>query len=134
MVIVSQYNQINSSWLSIYTGFAARSILFFHQISKSKVSSYPIYSYKNCLMPDQMMYQQDDFVVLEPNQDEQFLTAAELLAKLKLVLSQNQQQLPQELHQFDSIDAQAKYLMDTSCELVLEPGQYLQWYAVRLEK
>lgn len=85
-------------------------------------------------MPDQMMYQQDDFVVLEPNRDEQFLTAAELLAKLKLVLSQNQQQLPQELHQFDSIDAQAKYLMDTSCDLVLEPGQYLQWYAVRLEK
>lgn len=85
-------------------------------------------------MPDPMMYQQDDFVVLEPNQDEQFLTAAELLAKLKSVLANNQQQLPQELHQFASIDAQAQYLMDTSCELVLAPGQYLQWYAVRLEK
>ena len=85
-------------------------------------------------MPDPMMYQQDDFVVLEPNTEEQFLTAAELLAKLKLVLSHNQQQLPQELHKFSSIDAQAQYLMDTSCELVFEPGQYLQWYAVRLEK
>lgn len=85
-------------------------------------------------MPDPMMYQQDDFVVLEPNQDEQFLTAAELLAKLKLVLSNNQQKLPQELEKFSSVEAQAQYLLDTSCELVIEPGQYLQWYAVRLEK
>lgn len=85
-------------------------------------------------MPDPMMYQQDDFVVLEPNQEEQFLSAAELLAKLKVVLSHNQQQLPQELHKFSSIEAQAQYLMDTSCELVFEPGHYLQWYAVRLEK
>lgn len=85
-------------------------------------------------MPDPMMYQQDDFVVLEPNREEQFLTAAELLAKLKLVLTDNQQQLPQELYKFSSVEAQAQYLIDTSCELVLEPGQYLQWYAVRLEK
>lgn len=85
-------------------------------------------------MPDPMMYQQDDFVVLEPNQEEQLLTADELLAKLKAVLSSNQQQLPQDLQQFSSVDAQAQYLVDTCCELVLEPGQYLQWYAVRLQK
>ncbi len=85
-------------------------------------------------MPDPMMYQQDTFVVLEPNQQEQFLTASELLEKLKGVLTQGQQQLPQELQNFSSIEEQANYLIDTSCELVLEPGQYLQWYAVRLEK
>lgn len=85
-------------------------------------------------MPDPMMYQQDDFVVLEPNQQEQFITASELLEKLKIVLAQSQQQLPQELQNFSSIEEQANYLINTSCELVLEPGQYLQWYAVRLEK
>ncbi len=85
-------------------------------------------------MPDPMMYRQDDFVVLEPNQPEQFLTANELFEKLKVVLARGQQQLPQELQNFSSIEEQANYLIDTSCELVLQPGQYLQWYAVRLEK
>jgi len=85
-------------------------------------------------MPDPMMYQQDNFVVLEPNQPEQFLTADELLEKLKNVLAQGQQQLSQELQNFSSIEEQANYLVDTSCELILKPGQYLQWYAVRLEK
>ena len=80
------------------------------------------------------MYQHDAFVVLEPNRPEQFLTAAELLEKLKSVLNQRQQDLPQDLKKFTSVDAQAQYLMDTSCEFDLGPGQYLQWYAVRLEK
>jgi Protein CHLORORESPIRATORY REDUCTION 7 len=85
-------------------------------------------------MADPLMYQEDNFVVLEPNQPEQFLTAAELLEKLTDVLSQRQQNLPPELQKFNSIGAQAKYLIDTSCDLDLEPGQFLQWYAVRLEK
>lgn len=85
-------------------------------------------------MPDQMMYQEDNFVVLEPNKQEQLLTANELLEKLKVVLAQGQHKLPQELQNFSSIEEQANYLIDTSCELTLEPGQYLQWYAVRLEK
>jgi regulator of sirC expression with transglutaminase-like and TPR domain len=80
------------------------------------------------------MYQQDAFVVLEPNQSEQFLTPAELLDKLKNLLMQRQENLPQDLKKFTSVDAQAQYLMDTSCEFDLNPGEYLQWYAVRLEK
>ncbi|MES1021954.1 chlororespiratory reduction protein 7 [Gloeocapsa sp. BRSZ] len=85
-------------------------------------------------MPDPMMYQQDTFVVLEPNQPEQFLTAAELLEKLQVILTQHQENLPRELERFTSIQAQAQYLIDTSCEFDLGPGEYLQWYAVRLEK
>ncbi len=85
-------------------------------------------------MSDPLMYQQDVFVVLEANQPEQFLAAAELLAKLKEILVQRQQDLPQELQKFTSVEDQAQYLMDTSCEFDLGPGQYLQWYAVRLEK
>ncbi len=85
-------------------------------------------------MPDPLMYQQDAFVVLETNQPEQFLTPVELLEKLKVILSQRQHDLPRELQRFNSIEAQAQHLLDTSCELDVEPGQYLQWYAVRLEK
>jgi hypothetical protein len=79
------------------------------------------------------MYQEDAYVVLEPNQPEQLLTATELLEKLKAVLSQ-QEALPSELQRFPDLETQAKHLMETACEFTVEPGQYLQWYVVRLEK
>ncbi len=85
-------------------------------------------------MPDPLMYRQDAFVVLETNQPEQLLTPAELLEKLKEILMQRQHDLPRDLQKFSSVDAQAQYLVDTSCELDVGPGQYLQWYVVRLEK
>ena len=85
-------------------------------------------------MPDPLMYQQDAFVVLEPNQPEQFLTEPELLEKLKQILVQRQDDLPRDLQKFTSVEAQAQYLLETSCELDVGPGQYLQWYVVRLEK
>lgn len=86
-------------------------------------------------MPDSLMYQQDHFVVLETNQPEQFLTQSELLEKLKTTLQQLViQDLPPDLQRFDTAEAQAQYLLDTTCELDIAPGQYLQWYAVRLEK
>ena len=86
-------------------------------------------------MPDSLMYQQDNFVVLETNQPEQFLTTSELLEKLKIVLQGiNLQDLSPDLQNIDSLAAKAQYLMDTSCELDVGTGQYLQWYAIRLEK
>jgi Protein CHLORORESPIRATORY REDUCTION 7 len=85
-------------------------------------------------MPDSLMYQEEHFVVLETNQPEQFLTAAEMLEKLRSVLSQLQADLPRDLQKFSTVEEQAKYLLDTACELNVGSGQYLQWYAVRLEK
>ncbi|HLO88192.1 MAG TPA: chlororespiratory reduction protein 7 [Nostocaceae cyanobacterium] len=86
-------------------------------------------------MPDSLMYQEDNFVVLETNQPEQFLTAPELLTKLQQVLQQIPfEDLPPDVQKFSSVTEQAQYLVNTSCELDLGPGQYLQWYAVRLEK
>ncbi|MBP5973459.1 chlororespiratory reduction protein 7 [Brasilonema sp. CT11] len=86
-------------------------------------------------MPDSLMYQQDYFVVLETNQPEQFLSALELLEKLKEILHKLKfEDLPPDLQSLDSVETQAKYLIDTSCELDVGSGQYLQWYAVRLEK
>ncbi|MBD2495541.1 chlororespiratory reduction protein 7 [Nostoc sp. FACHB-280] len=86
-------------------------------------------------MPDSLMYQQDNFVVLETNQPEQFLTASELFEKLKTVLQTiNSQDLPPDLQNIESLEARVQYLIDTSCELDVGKDKYLQWYAVRLEK
>ncbi|MBD0346619.1 MAG: chlororespiratory reduction protein 7 [Coleofasciculus sp. Co-bin14] len=85
-------------------------------------------------MPDSIMFQEDAFVVLETNQPEQFLTPTELLEKLKGVLATRQDDLPRDLQKFASVEEQAQYLMETSCDLDVGPGEYLQWYAVRLEK
>ncbi len=85
-------------------------------------------------MPDSIMFQEDAFVVLEPNQPEQFLTPEELLEKLKAILATRQDDLPRDLQKFTSVEEQAQYLMETSCDLDVGPGQYLQWYVVRLEK
>ncbi|HEY9615504.1 MAG TPA: chlororespiratory reduction protein 7, partial [Microcoleaceae cyanobacterium] len=67
-------------------------------------------------------------------QAEQFLSTAEMLDKLKGILAERQNDLPRELQRFAAIDEQAQYLLDTSCEFDVAPGQFLQWYAVRLEK
>lgn len=80
------------------------------------------------------MFQEDGFVVLETNQAEYFLTADELLKKLEAILSNRQDDLPRDLQKFTSIEEQARYLMETSCEFDVGPGEYLQWYVVRLEK
>lgn len=85
-------------------------------------------------MPDSLMYEENHFVVLETNQPEQFLTTTEMLEKLQLILAQRQDDLPRELQKFSSVADQAKYLLDTYCELDVGPGNFLQWYAVRLEK
>ena len=85
-------------------------------------------------MPDSLMYQEDHFVVLETGQSEQFLTATEMLEKLRSVLSQRQDNLPRDLQSLPTIQDQANYLLNTACELDVGAGDYLQWYAVRLEK
>jgi hypothetical protein len=86
-------------------------------------------------MPNSLMYQDEThFVLLEADQPEQLLTSAELLAKLKAILSDRQDDLPRDLQKFSTIDAQATYLLETSCEFDLGPGKYFQWYVVRLEK
>lgn len=85
-------------------------------------------------MPDPRMYESDTFVLLESGRSEAFLSTAELLEKLKAILSQRQDDLPRELQKFPSVHDQARHLLETSCELDVGPGEFLQWYAVRLEK
>lgn len=85
-------------------------------------------------MTDSLMFQEDDYVVLTPGQPEEILTAAEMLAKLELTLAVTQLNLPTDVSSKTSIAAQAAYLLVNYCELDLDNGQYLHWYAVRLEK
>ncbi|MEA5533278.1 chlororespiratory reduction protein 7 [Crocosphaera sp. XPORK-15E] len=85
-------------------------------------------------MPDSIMYQEDGFVVLEPDQPEQFLTAEELLEKLKAILLTRQDDLPRELQKISAVEAQARYLMVNFCDLDVGPDSYLQWYVIRLQK
>ena len=85
-------------------------------------------------MSNSLMYSEDHFVVLEANQPEEILTRAELLTKLESILSSRQDHLPRELQKFSALPQQAQYLLDNYCEFDLNPGEYLQWYAIRLEK
>jgi Protein CHLORORESPIRATORY REDUCTION 7 len=85
-------------------------------------------------MADSIMFSEDAYVLLEPDQPEQFLAPEELLDRLKAVLATRQDDLPRDLQRFSDLEEQARYLMETSCELDVEPGRYLQWYVVRLEK
>ncbi len=85
-------------------------------------------------MADPRLYESDTYVVLEPGQAEQFLSQAEILEKLESILAQKQNDLPRDLEKFASLPEQAQYLLETACELEVEPGLSLQWYVVRLEK
>ncbi len=85
-------------------------------------------------MPDNIMYQEDMFVVLRPGQAEVFLTPDELFAQLSALLAERQDSLPRDLQRFSDLTKQACHLRDTACELELSPGETMQWYVVRLEK
>ena len=85
-------------------------------------------------MPSSLMYQSDGFVVLEFGRPEEFYTEAELLNKLIGYLRELQDDLPRDLQKFATVEEQAQYLLETSCELDLGPGRFVQWYVVRLEK
>ncbi len=84
-------------------------------------------------MPDQLMYSEEMYVLIETGQPEQFFTVAEMLSRLESLLQQYPEQAA-DLQHLPTLQAQAQHLLDTSCELDMGAGQYLQWYAVRLEK
>lgn len=85
-------------------------------------------------MVDPQLYQGDTYVVLEPDQAERFVSRSELLDLLQTRLADRQAALPIDVQGFASRAEQAEYLLDSSCELDLGPGEFLQWYLVRLEK
>jgi len=84
-------------------------------------------------MPDSMMYHEDNYVVLPPSMQEQFVKLPELEDILRGLLAQNQDRLPVDLQKFPSIEQQVECLIKTACEFESEDGTW-QWFVVRLEK
>ena len=80
------------------------------------------------------MYQEDGYVVLESDCEEQFMTAEDLQAKLVNLLLLDEVIIPKELERFDTPELQAQHLLDNYFELDIGADKYLQWYVVRLEK
>ena len=97
--------------------------------------------YKNslrlkCLMldpNDRALYSEEHYVVLETQQPETLLTRNELRDKLRSLFQQQPDLIPEDVRLLTP-ENQVQSLLDTVCELKLDPGQYLQWYAIRLEK
>jgi hypothetical protein len=85
-------------------------------------------------MSDSLMFNNDAYVMLETDRPEQILTPAEMFDKLKEIVIKFADELPGDVLRIENIDDRVQYLLDSSCELNLAPGEYLQWYAVRLEK
>ena len=89
------------------------------------------------------MFQEQDYVVLRAGQPEEIRSAAEVVAELKQVLENHglDLDLPTDVVQkapggspAERLQQQADYLLSNYCELDLGNGQYLHWYAIRLEK
>ena len=83
-------------------------------------------------MSDPLLRELDHYVVLEPARAERILSAEETLAWLVNRL-EGLPQPPADLSALPSAQARAQRLLETACELELEPGVVIQWFAVRLE-
>jgi hypothetical protein len=83
-------------------------------------------------MSDPLIRELDHYVVLEPAREERILSAAETLQWLEQQLAKMAAP-PADLDDLHEPRRQAERLLDTACQLELEPGRSVQWFAVRLE-
>ena len=83
-------------------------------------------------MSDPLIRERDHYVVLEPGQPEQLLSAAETASWLVVQLGRLAD-IPDDLQSLPDAAARASRLLETACELEIEPGVTVQWFAIRLE-
>jgi hypothetical protein len=81
---------------------------------------------------DPLIRELDHYVVLEPGVAEQMLTALETRHWLMAQL-QRLPEVPADLAHMPGPAERAERLLQTACELELEPGVAIQWFAIRLE-
>ena len=85
-----------------------------------------------CRMSDPLIRELDHYVVLEPGRPQEMLSAAETQQWLEEQLARLGQ-VPADLLDLPDAAARAQRLLETACELELEPGLVVQWFAIRLE-
>ena len=83
-------------------------------------------------MSDPLLRELDHYVVLDALGGERILPVAETLAWLAEQL-EAMATLPADLADLPTPAARAARLLETACELDVEPGRAVQWFAVRLE-
>lgn len=71
-------------------------------------------------------------MVLAPGGEERILSAADTLVWLQEQLAALAEP-PADLRDLATPALQAERLLETACQLELEPGRSVQWFAVRLE-
>ncbi|MEY4297953.1 MAG: hypothetical protein RLZZ423_1132 [Cyanobacteriota bacterium] len=84
-------------------------------------------------MSDPLIRERDHYVVLEPGRPEQLLSAADTRRWLETQLGALAE-VPADLRSLADPAARAERLLETACELELEPGVVVQWFAIRLER
>lgn len=84
------------------------------------------------VMSDPLLRELDHYVLLEPGAAERIVTAEEALQWLAARL-ESMDASPADLRELPTAAARAERLLATACELELEPGLAIQWFAVRLE-
>ena len=84
-------------------------------------------------MPDPLIREVDNYVVLEPGKEEKFLSAKETLQWIFHWLSVLDE-LPSDLKEKSSLQIAAQHLLDTSCDLQIKKGFTIQWFAIRLDR
>ncbi len=73
----------------------------------------------------------ENYLVMEPCKNEQFLTAEETIQWIEQWLK-TMKKLPEDLQNQVSTRSAAKRLLETSCDLEIKPGFKVTWFAIRL--
>ena len=73
----------------------------------------------------------ENYLVMEPCKNEQFLTKEETIEWIEHWLKA-MKKLPEDLQNQVSPRSAAERLLDTSCDLEIKPGFKVEWFAIRL--